>query len=120
MTTPGFLRAFLPSAGLGLRVEVQGDRLLINWDRRSPLIRSALDGVLRIEDGEQRRALYLDSSQVAAGSILYKPASGDVTFRLEVQSEQGARMVESVRVLDSLKPPLTKPGEPPARNEQAP
>ena len=118
MATPQFLRALFPTPGLGLRVEVQGDRFFVNWDRRSPAVRSAIDGILRIEDGNQRRALYLDGAQVAAGSILYKPASGDVTFRLEVQNEQGRRVIESVRVLDSLKPagaqddPL-KPNSPP-------
>jgi hypothetical protein len=103
MATPHFLHALIPPPGLGLRVEVQGDRLFVNWDRRSPTVRSALDGTLRIQDGNQRRELYLDAAQVAAGSILYKPASGDITFRLEVQSDQGGRTVESVRVLDSLK-----------------
>jgi TonB family protein len=144
LATPQFLRAVFPPPGLGLRVEVQGDRFFINWDRRSPSVRSAVHGILRIEDGNQRRALYLDAAQVAAGSILYKPASGDVTFRLEVQSERGGRAVESLRVLDSLKaagapddllephsrptvvppiqgnpaPPIRTPVAPPARNNQ--
>lgn len=100
---PQFLRAILPSPALGLRVEAQGDRLLVNWDRRSATVRSAVDGVLRIEDGGQSRALHLDASQVAAGAVLYKPASDDVTFRLEVRGEQGATVMESMRVLDSVR-----------------
>lgn len=138
IATPQFLRAVLPNPRLGLRVEVQGDGLLVDWDRRSPLVRSALNGVLRIEDGEQPRVLHLDAAQVAGGTILYKPASGDVTFRLEVQTQEGARAMESVRVLDSLKPagdgalkpdsngsppsvspPVAKPAEPPASRDQS-
>ena len=126
LVAPQFLRAWLPNNDLGLRVEPQAERLFVHWDRRSPLVRYALKGQLQIEDGAERRTLSLDAVQVAAGSILYTPASGDVTFRLEVESDQGARGVESVRVLDASKPPpanieAPKPesnGSPPALVDQ--
>lgn len=113
LSTPRFLQAVLPTQGLGLRVEYEGERLLVTWSRTSPAVRSAAQGVLRIDDGGLQRDVLMDSTQVVAGSVLYKPASNDVTFRLEVQSEQGKSMVESIRVLDSGKPPPTTPREKP-------
>jgi hypothetical protein len=116
LSTPRFLQAVLPSEGLGLRVEYEGERLLVTWSRTSPAVRSAAQGVLRIDDGGRHRDVLMDSTQVVAGSVLYKPASNDVTFRLEVQSDQGKSMIESIRVLDSGKPPPTTPREKPESN----
>jgi hypothetical protein len=114
LPTPRFLRVVLPGEGLGLRVEYEGERLLVTWSRTSPAVRSAAQGVLRIDDGGQHRDVLMDSTQVVAGSVLYKPASNDVTFRLEVQSDRGKSTVESIRVLDSGKPPApTTSGEKP-------
>jgi hypothetical protein len=107
VATPRFMRALLPHPGVGLRVEYEGEHLLITWDRRSADVRSAVLGVLRIDDGGQQRDVHLDATQVAAGSVLYKPASDDVTFRLELRSDQGAATVESLRVLNSHKSPAT-------------
>jgi|ERR1700761_1920739 len=115
VATPRFLQAVLPETGLGLRVEYEGERLLVTWSRTSPAVRSAAQGVLRIEDGSLHRDVLMDATQVLAGSVLYKPASNDVTFRLEVQNDQGKPAVESIRVLDSGKPPAkTEPAAIPA------
>jgi hypothetical protein len=95
---------------LGLRVQYEGERLLLTWNRGSLAARSAVQGVLRIDDGGQRRDVVMDATQIVAGSVLYKPASGDVSFRLEVQNDRGAAVVESIRVLDAGKP---QPGAPP-------
>ncbi|HTU48767.1 MAG TPA: hypothetical protein VMF91_27135 [Bryobacteraceae bacterium] len=117
LSMPRFLQPIFPGTGLGLKVEYEGDRLLITWSRTSPAVRSAVQGVLRINDGGQQRDVIMDSTQVVAGSVLYKPASNDVTFRLEVQNDQGKATAESIRVLDSGKPPpAAAPGEKPASN----
>ncbi len=99
LTVPRFVRAILPDRSLGLHVEYQGDHLLVAWDVQSPTVRAAVAGVLQIEDGGEGRTVHLDASQVAAGSILYKPASDDITFHLELYSDQGNTNVESIRVL---------------------
>jgi hypothetical protein len=105
---PRFLKALSPASGLGLHVEYEGERLLVTWSRTSPAVRSAVQGVLRIDDGGRHRDVLMDTTQIVSGSVLYKPDSSDVTFRLEVRGEESKPVVESIRVLDSAKPP---PGE---------
>jgi hypothetical protein len=97
---PLFLRPLLPDTRLGLKVEGQGDRVLLSWNRRNSVVRSAVGGTLHIDDGAQHRDVPLDASQVENGAVLYRPGSGDVMFRLEVRGQQGATVVESTRVLD--------------------
>jgi hypothetical protein len=98
---------------LGLQVQYEGERLLVTWNRGSPAARSAVQGVLRIDDAGQHRDLVMDSTQIVAGSVLYKPASADVGFRLEVRNDRGAAVVESIRVLDAAKPqPAAQPEQP--------
>jgi len=99
-TSSRLLRAILPRGGLELHVEDQGDRLLVRWNRRSLMARSATGGLLQIDDGSQHRDVPLDSEQVADGAVLYRPGSGDVTFRLTIHGAQGATVSESMRVLD--------------------
>lgn len=111
-STPSLVRNLYSTQGLGLRAEYEGERLLITWSRTSVAVRSAAQGVLRIDDGGRHRDVPMDALQVAAGSVLYNPASDDVTFRLEVQCDSGKPVVESIRVLDAGKPAAaTTPGE---------
>ncbi len=95
------MRVIFPSADLGLRVESQGDRLLLSWNRRNPAVASASDGVLQIFDGATHREVKLNGEQVADGSVLYKPLTQDVTFRLEVHAAGQASAMASMRVLDA-------------------
>lgn len=101
--TPHFLRAIFPDTGLALKVEGQGDRVLLSWNRRNALVRSSTGGILHIDDGPQHRDVRLDPAQIANGSVLYRPGSGDVSFRLEVHGPQGAALAETTRVLDGTK-----------------
>lgn len=103
IVVPRIIRAIFPATGLGLRVEGQGDRLLLSWNRRSPSVSAALDGILEINDGGQQRQIHLSSDQLADGSVLYRPASDDVLFRLQTRGGQGSITVESIRVLDGGK-----------------
>jgi TonB family protein len=82
-------------------VETQGDRLLLSWNRRNPAVASAASGVLQIFDGTQHREVRLEGGQVADGSVLYKPLSPDVTFRLEVHGAGQSSAMGSMRVLDA-------------------
>jgi TonB family protein len=95
------MRVIFPSGDLGLHVETQGDRLLLSWNRRNAAVASAADGVLQIFDGKQHREVRLDGGQVADGSVLYKPLSPDVTFRLEVHGTDQSSAMGSMRVLDA-------------------
>jgi TonB family protein len=95
------MRVIFPSGDLGLRVESQGDRLLLSWNRRNAAVTSASDGMLQIFDGTLHREVKLDGGQVADGSVLYKPLSQDVTFRLEVHGAEQSSAMGSIRVLDA-------------------
>jgi TonB family protein len=95
------MRVIFPGTDLGLHVESQGERLLLSWNRRNPVVASANDGTLQIFDGAQHREIHLDGNQVADGSVLYKPVSGDVTFRLEVHGAEQSSAIGSMRVLDA-------------------
>ncbi|HSU60885.1 MAG TPA: hypothetical protein VLI55_16345 [Bryobacteraceae bacterium] len=106
-TAQSELTASAPASDLGLRVDSDGDRLSLSWNRRNPLVLSATGGSLLIEDGSQHREIHLDSSQIADGSVSYRPISSDVTFRLKViGKEQSA--TGSMRVLDGVSAPSPK------------
>lgn len=116
--TPAFLRTFLPDSGLGLRVQTQGDRVLLSWNRRNSVVRSATQAILHIDDGSQHRDVKLDAGQAVNGAVLYRPKSDDVTFRLEVRNQQGAAAAESIRVLDgagNTPPDVSATAEAPAK-----
>ena len=100
---PRIMQLFSSQTTLGLKVESQGDRLLVTWNKQHPLVEHARTGLLQIDDGEQRRQVTIDAPHVAYGSILYRPLSDDVTFRLEVHGANGEQAIESIRVLDSSK-----------------
>lgn len=91
---------------LQLKVEQQGERLLLSWDRNNQSVRNARDGSLRIDDGAQRRDVALDARQISTGAILYRPKSDDVTFQLLVQDMDGHNLEETLKVLDSGKPSI--------------
>jgi TonB family protein len=95
------IRVIFPSGDLGLHVESQGDRLLLSWNRRNTAVASASDGVLQIFDGATHREVKLNGEQVADGSVLYKPLTQDVTFRLEVRAAGQPPATGSMRVLDA-------------------
>jgi hypothetical protein len=97
----------LTASDLGLKVDSEGSRLVLRWDRQNPLMLSATGATLLIQDGSQSRTIHLDASQLADGSVAYKPLSGDVSFRLEVSSPEGATTA-SMRVLDGTSRPVPK------------
>jgi hypothetical protein len=95
------VQAICPGGDLNLRVRNEDDRLRLSWNQRNHVVASASGATLQIFDGQQHREIQLDGPQVADGSVLYRPLTSDVTFRLEVRGEQGAT-TGSLRVLDGL------------------
>ena len=89
------------STALDLRVETQGAGLRLSWNRLSPAVASAKSGLLEIDDGGGRRQIALDRNQIVNGSIVYRPASDDVSFRLSLHSGQGPDVAQVLRVLDA-------------------
>lgn len=85
-------------AQFGLRVEPKEDALLVSWDPHSERLRSATGGTLEITDGSRHREMRLDSGELANGSVLYRPASADIVFRLSASSKNGATRSQDLRV----------------------
>ena len=109
---PEVIRAVIPVSSLHMRAEAQGDRVLVSWNPRAAGIQSATGGLLTIEDRTGTRTFPLDASQAANGSVLYRPASGDVTFRLQIQNVAGKVFRDTLRVLDPVRaeaPEASKP-----------
>lgn len=93
-------------ASLDLRVETQGLGLRLSWNRYSPAIQTATSGVLEIDDGGQRREIPLDVNQIVNGSVVYRPASDDVSFRLNLHGSSGKDVAQVLRVLDASPKPI--------------
>ncbi|MBZ5585522.1 MAG: hypothetical protein LAQ30_25655 [Acidobacteriia bacterium] len=88
---------------LSLSATREGGALRLGWDRQSGAIKTARRAVLWIEDGAARRKLDLDPARLSSGSIAYWPKSGDVTFRLEVESPSSFAS-ESLRAVGAAQP----------------
>jgi len=101
---PSNARRLLPATtsttDLGMKVEGQGDRLLVTWNRDIPAVHSVNFGMLFVDDGQQHHEIVLAPAEVATGSVLYRPAANEVAFRLELMQKQGPPITQSVRVLD--------------------
>lgn len=93
-------RSFLPSSGLAMHADDQGERILLSWNRDNATVRSSTGGVLHISDGGRRRDVQLDSSIIAGGSVLYRPGSNDISFQLEVSGAGGDFIAGNLMVLD--------------------
>jgi TonB family protein len=88
---------------LRMHVENSRDGILLSWNRDATAMRSAKQGILHIQDGSEQRAIYLDPSDLANSSIVYRPDSNDASFRLELLGEHGSTESNRVRAHDSLK-----------------
>lgn len=113
------------STPIEMRAEPQGDTILLSWNRNSPALQSATDGVLKIDDGPQHRQMALDHAELATGLILYKPVSSDVVFRLEIREKEGQRAVESVEAVGTpasaaSDEPKTEPNAPETGKNSSP
>jgi hypothetical protein len=98
--TEASVQAMSPrSAPLGMWARQQAENLLLSWDGKSQAVQSATDGLLQIDDGPQHREIALDHAAIASGSMLYKPTSDDIVFRLEIRGKEGVRGAESLEVV---------------------
>lgn len=86
-----------------MQIESQNDGVRIGWNDNLPAVRSAVRGVLQVEDGPQTHTTELGSADLAKGSIFYKPTAGDVNFRLTMYDRDGSTMTDRVRFVDRSK-----------------
>lgn len=81
---------------LNLSISPAGDSLHVRWDRTSPAIVAATRGWLIIKDGGGQKTVDLDVAQLQNGSVIYRRASGDIQFRLEVLAGNRVTVGESL------------------------
>lgn len=67
---------------LNLTAGQNGDSLTVRWDRDSPAVLAAQQGVLEIEDGELSKRIPLDPAHLHDGTVIYQHSSSAVQFRL--------------------------------------
>jgi protein TonB len=97
---PAVIHATVPVSSLQMHVQPEGDRVLVSWNPRASGVQNATGGLLTIADSGEQREFSLDASQAANGSVLYRPVSDDVSFRLQIRDASGAVFNDSLRVLD--------------------
>ena len=98
--------ALLSPTTLGLAAQRQATDVQLTWNREASAINTATSGVLSIEDGASRREIPLAPSQLRSGSVLYSPASGEVTMQLTVATPAGAVSESVLVVLSSAEAPV--------------
>lgn len=81
---------------LHLTVTPAGDSLHVRWDRDAAPIHNQAKGALIISDAGAQKTVTLDADQLRNGSVVYKRASNDVRFRLEVQTGDRVAVAETM------------------------
>ncbi|HVW85069.1 MAG TPA: TonB family protein [Bryobacteraceae bacterium] len=89
------------SLGLGMKVDRQGNALLVSWNRQAPEIVQASGATFRIVEGARIRLLQLSSSELHTGGILYTPGGEDVNMELEIHGPAG-NFTQSIRVIGDV------------------
>lgn len=84
-----------------------GESLHLKWNSDLPAFRNAASAVLHIQDGNNTKTVEITREDISRGGILYKHASTEVHFRLEVPQTEHTSVSETldVRVL----PPPRRP-----------
>ena len=104
-----YLGPQLNAEPLSLGMIEQNGQLQIQWNRASRSILNASAGTLEIVDGQDKRNIPMNRSELAQGSFTYVRQSGDVQVRLTVTGSGGQPIVEASRFLGAAPPPA--PGD---------
>jgi len=94
-----YLGPQLNTEPLSLGMIEQNGQLQIQWNRASRSILNAAAGTLEIVDGQDKRDIPMNRTELAQGSFTYARQSGDVQVRLTVTGSGGQPMVEASRFL---------------------
>ena len=81
---------------LHMTVTPAGDSLHVRWDRDAGPINNQSKGILVISDGGAQKVVQLDADQLKNGSVVYRRASNEVRFRLEVQTADRVAVAETM------------------------
>jgi hypothetical protein len=66
-------------------------------------------GLLAIQDGNRLKRLHLAAPEIRSGHLYYRPRSAEVSIRLEVEAENGAKAAESVTVAGAVSSAQLRP-----------
>ncbi|MEO8097236.1 MAG: hypothetical protein ABI811_06000 [Acidobacteriota bacterium] len=91
--------ASFSSQVMQLKASRSGSDFELSWDRFAKPIMRAAQATLTIADGALTRSVPLTPKQLQEGKILYTPLFDEVTFRLEVATEERTTEAEMVKVL---------------------
>jgi len=86
---------------LGLYVDPMGATWRVLWNTNATALQNARNVQLFVREGDDQNRIDLSARDLAAGSYDYHPIGGDVTFRLEVATRNGAVSAESFRLMQS-------------------
>ena len=77
----------------------------MKWNSEAAAFRNAKRGVLHIQDGDNNKEVELKQEDLSRGGALYRNATSNVKFRLEVFPRDRNSVAESVelRLLDTRK-----------------
>lgn len=92
-----------PTSGLRMQAEGSGGGVVLSWNHNAPALRAAKQGILHIHDGSTQRTIYLDPSDLANGSIVYRPESIEARFRLELLGDHGSPLSNDVQAFGGMK-----------------
>jgi len=93
---------------LALRAERREGALSVSWNRDTPVVNRAKDGMLSIRDGNlQPQELHLELEQLRMGSVVYTPTNKSVLFQLEVTSRDETKTRETILAIAGSKARLT-------------
>lgn len=81
---------------LHMTVTPVGDSLHVRWDRDAGPIHDQAKGSLIISDAGAQKVVQLDADQLRNGSVVYRRASNEVRFRLEVQTGDRTLVAETM------------------------
>jgi hypothetical protein len=82
-----------------------GESLHLKWNSALPAFRDARSGLLHIQDGNNTKTVEITRDDIARGGILYKNATKDVRFRLEIPRGEHNSISENLDV--HLMPPAS-------------
>ena len=85
------------SLSIGLSAQMESGKIIVRWDRRSAAVQNAQNGTLHIQDGDFDKTVNLDARQLQNGSVIYMSADNEVSFRLEVTTQQKTMISETVK-----------------------
>ncbi len=100
---------------LDLSVVQFGESVHLKWNTDSEAIHQGLRGQLHIQDGDNSKVVELQQEDLGRGGILYRNATQNVKFRLEIFVKDRNSVVESLELRLLEQPREAAPGGGPAR-----